>query len=590
MLISYSSEFLHGLQGCVTNNNNSCELLEESCLIIQSFKLNSSSCSIHLLPRRPKRKTRRGTRAGRDKHTKNNLSFLDLSSNSLLSKNNIKFCSINTRSVRNKTTEFVDFVIEHNLDVVALSETWLKPEDTSVIGNITPNGYSLKHAPRAGTKRGGGVALLYKESIAVKCYDTGLLPKSFELLNVEIVSNASSVFLVAVYRPQSKSTGCSLNVFTEEFSTLVDHYVLKPAPILFVGDFNIHVDMPNDADAILFQNLLVASSLQQHVSTPTHRHGHTLDLLITRSSDPPVFSNLNVIDGISDHYAITCNLLIKKPPVITKSIETRHWNAINFETLCKDITQSDLGTSLSNLDLSSKVRLYVTTLSELLDKHAPPKKRTVKVRPNTSWYNSDIYAEKRTKRKLEKKWRISHLEIDRRAYIAQKRNVNSMVRKAKANYYIGLCEEHAADQKGLFKIVNQLLHHRQVSPLPDSHSDLDLANRFCQFFTDKIKIIRDDFKIDDMSFNEPVTAVHQHLTTFTPASQDEIRNILMKSPTKSFQTRWRFHVLLNRLLAELVDSIEKTANRALEFYLYKHARRKSLHTDTCLGLRASIVR
>ena len=65
--------------------------------------------------------------------------------------------------------------------------------------------------------------------------------------------------------------------------TSPDHLaVLTPEPLLITGDINIHVDVPDDPDAIKFLDLLDSLGLAQHVKTPTHRCGHTLDLMITR--------------------------------------------------------------------------------------------------------------------------------------------------------------------------------------------------------------------------------------------------------------------------------------------------------------------
>ena len=44
------------------------------------------------------------------------------------------------------------------------------------------------------------------------------------------------------------------------------------------------MDISNDVDAINFLDLLDSVGLQQHIKKPTHVHGHTLDLVITRSS------------------------------------------------------------------------------------------------------------------------------------------------------------------------------------------------------------------------------------------------------------------------------------------------------------------
>ena len=43
---------------------------------------------------------------------------------------------LNTQSIRNKATEFVDLVMDNKYDIVAITETWLKPGDV-VIGDIT---------------------------------------------------------------------------------------------------------------------------------------------------------------------------------------------------------------------------------------------------------------------------------------------------------------------------------------------------------------------------------------------------------------------------------------------------------------------
>ena len=42
----------------------------------------------------------------------------------------------NPRSIRNKTTTLNDYVTEHDVDVVFLTETWLAPTDPVVIGEM----------------------------------------------------------------------------------------------------------------------------------------------------------------------------------------------------------------------------------------------------------------------------------------------------------------------------------------------------------------------------------------------------------------------------------------------------------------------
>ena len=72
------------------------------------------------------------------------------------------------------------------------------------------------------------------------------------------------------------------------FTSLLDYLesvVMSTGKLLITGDFNFHVDVPTDPINIHFRDLLDAMGLVQHVKQPTHIHGHTLDLIITRQSD-----------------------------------------------------------------------------------------------------------------------------------------------------------------------------------------------------------------------------------------------------------------------------------------------------------------
>ena len=42
-------------------------------------------------------------------------------------------CVINTRSVRNKTTDILDYIHEHDLDIVATTDTWLTNKDSNPV-------------------------------------------------------------------------------------------------------------------------------------------------------------------------------------------------------------------------------------------------------------------------------------------------------------------------------------------------------------------------------------------------------------------------------------------------------------------------
>ena len=72
---------------------------------------------------------------------------------------------------------------------------------------------------------------------------------------------------------------------------------MSSVPLLIAGDFNIHVDVPGNADSVCLKELLESMGLQQHVNVPTHESGHTLDLIITRQCDS-LLANIPVTDCV----------------------------------------------------------------------------------------------------------------------------------------------------------------------------------------------------------------------------------------------------------------------------------------------------
>ena len=70
-------------------------------------------------------------------------------------------------------------------------------------------------------------------------------------------------------------------------------------------------------------------------------------------------------------------------------------------------------------DLDTMVDQYNRVLLQILGQHAPKTKCQVTVRPSAPWYTSDVVAEKRKRRRLERRWRSSRLQCDRDQYVHQ---------------------------------------------------------------------------------------------------------------------------------------------------------------------------
>lgn len=86
-----------------------------------------------------------------------------------------------------------------------------------------------------------------------------------------------------------------------------------------LGNFIIHVDITTDPLTMVLNNLL-CMGFNQIVSVPTHKHGHTLDLVITRGfsctltliTDNSIFGHFCVLFSVisvskNSHFLICCS-------------------------------------------------------------------------------------------------------------------------------------------------------------------------------------------------------------------------------------------------------------------------------------------
>jgi hypothetical protein len=71
----------------------------------------------------------------------------------------------------------------------------------------------------------------------------------------------------------------------EQWNSYLDEIMNTQQDAILTCDFNFHVDDKRGSDAVKFLQTLDDRNLR-HVSTPTHKHGHILDLLIAHQIQP----------------------------------------------------------------------------------------------------------------------------------------------------------------------------------------------------------------------------------------------------------------------------------------------------------------
>ena len=92
--------------------------------------------------------------------------------------------------------------------------------------------------------------------------------------------------LAIIYRPPpSQKNGLTADLFFKEFGIFLEKLVPTTQPLIILGDFNFHLDIATDYHAMKF---LDTFNLIQFIKAPTHKDGHILDLVISRSNDAQI--------------------------------------------------------------------------------------------------------------------------------------------------------------------------------------------------------------------------------------------------------------------------------------------------------------
>ena len=202
-------------------------------------------------------------------------------------------------------------------------------------------------------------------------------------------------------------------------------------------------------------------------------------------------SNLCVEDHLlSDHSSVHFDLSLAKPPLPTKEISYRKIKSIDMDEFKLDIVNSGLP-DLEGDDVDALVETYNSTLTGILDKHAPVKTRKVTIHPHAPWLTDSIKEIKRDKRKAERKWRQTGLTIHREIYTDLRNKMNESIASSKKDFFQQRIEEASSSQSALFQCVNELFGKKKCTALPAHDDPKELCDRMASFFSDKIKTIHE---------------------------------------------------------------------------------------------------
>ncbi|XP_071484957.1 uncharacterized protein [Diadema antillarum] len=496
----------------------------------------------------------------------------------------------NAQSMMNKPTAVCDFVITEKLDVVAITEAWLRGDsrDSPALAEIqnTLKDYRVVKLPRKG-KKGGGLCVILRNRYYVTNTKSHSF-ESFECLELTVsCSGQKTLSLITIYRPPG--TGISTSLFFTEFSRLLESVSLLCSKLIIGGDFNFHFDDPLAPNTRKLRDMLESCGLKQVVSQPTHIRGHTLDLLIVREDDD-IVSNVSVLPTMpSDHAAIVFTAALVRPPLTKKEIRFRKLHSIDYTRFSEDVKSCFAKAhDTEDLDLCEKVKLFNNSIEDTLDQHAPVTVRSVHLRPHAPWYDDSLRAQKRKLRAKERQLRksVPKLTIDKQIMKKATTEYHAALKQAKRSYHQKLIND--CNRNDLFRLIHDLTVERPGQTLPSHDSHEELSERLCKFFDDKITQLCNPLYNSEMNptsftgsfsvLKNPMSSVTCSLQAFQNVSEEDVLKLIKSKKIKTCPLDPAPAVVFSNCTDAFLPAITDMINHSLDHGVFPKSLKSALIT------------
>ena len=142
-----------------------------------------------------------------------------------------------------------------------------------------------------------------------------------------------------------------------------------------------------------------------------------------------------------------------------------------------------------------------------------------------------------------------------------------MIKKAKTTYYTSIISNNAHNQKVLFKTVDKLLHRKPEKQYPAASSTIELANKFADFFSNKITTIRNEL-LTHPSYYTQSNQEEQYVQcakfiSFQDVTQPEIKHFIDKVDKKTCELDPVPATIFQGCKKSLLPLITKIVNKSL---------------------------
>ena len=320
----------------------------------------------------------------------------DTSSFDKLGKKGINLVHLNIRSLycKNKFEMFKQQLIDSNIHVIGISETWLKNELPSNIVQIS--GYDIIRNDRTWTekgkvKSGGGVCIYIKNDLIYSSEKYKFLNVSSKNIESQWISmnypKMREIIIVNIYRPPQGN----IKEFCDKLSDDLSRFdPTKKREFYFMGDFNINTLDKLDENSKEVNSLFTRFGLKSFIHETTRFGKITNNCLDNIYSNSDIILNAGTLNwNYSDHQAVFINrkrVSDKKTRSCFTGRSYKNYNKEEFQDNLRDLPWNDFFT-IEDPDICWPI--FIDRIISTLDEMCPEKLFKI-YSYREPWMNKDI--------------------------------------------------------------------------------------------------------------------------------------------------------------------------------------------------------
>lgn len=426
----------------------------------------------------------------------------------------------NCRGLNSKINSFFLSMLSADYDVIAVTESWLKPNVLS--SELFGNSYFVFRCDRSilnsNKKHGGGVIIAVKTKFS--CERINLVEcDKLEIVIVKIVFNQIALFIICVYIPSESSLQVYESVILCINSFYSSSHFNIHDKVVLVGDFNISVHswIPHEEISISLVPVGVGTfssffdSIQLHglfqINWVCNFMGRNLDLAYVNCYDDVCVVKSEFTLVKIDPFHVPFEITFNFPTFVSYPLNEDQYEYDFRQSDFSSLNQYFINMSWDNIFLNANLNDIISNLYELFYVGFNLFVPKVKSRSRTSnshpvWFDRQILNLRNRKSKAYKK-----IGTDPTAYNNIRREYKSLLKLTYQKYIDKTQQNLVNDPKSFWKFVNST---KKSSSLPVSMQlnsrRANSLSECCDLFSTHFSnaYLCDDSSISDSIFDKNI--------------------------------------------------------------------------------------